>query len=111
MKANILIIYLITFLQVINVEGRSEEFDACINPDKTVYSSSQCTNIKIPDSEGYQCCAMKITFNQDSTFSCLALENKYTTSQEVLNEYMSKKNISFYSPQLEEKLKLIVEIN
>ena len=95
MKANILIIYLITFLQVINVEGRSEEFDECINTDKTIYSSSQCTNIKIPDSEGYQCCAMKITFNQDSTFSCLALENKYTTSQEVLNEYMSKKNISF----------------
>ena len=38
---------------------------------------------------------MKITFNQDSSYNCLALENKYTISQEVLNEYMSKTNISF----------------
>ena len=27
-------------------------------------------------------------------YSCLALEKKYTSSQEVLNEYISKNNIS-----------------
>ena len=95
MKMNILIIYLIVFLKIKNIEGRSEEFNECVELDKTVYSVSDCTNIKIPDSEGYNCCAMKITFNQDSTYSCLALEKKYTTNQDVLNEYMSKKNISF----------------
>ncbi len=37
---------------------------------------------------------MKITYNKDSSYSCFALENKYTTNQEVLNEYISKRNIS-----------------
>ena len=94
-KMNILIICLIFFSEIKNIEGRSEEFKECIDPTKTVYSVSDCINIKIPDSDGYNCCAMKITFNQDSTYNCLALEKKYTTSQEELNEYMSKKNISF----------------
>ena len=95
MKINILIINLIFFMQIKNIEGRSEEFKECVNVDKTVYSSSDCTSIKIPDSEGYNCCAMKITFNQDSSYSCMALEKKYTTNKKVLNEYMSKNNISF----------------
>ena len=95
MKMNILIIYLLFFLQINNIEGRSEQFNECVDLEKTVYSVSDCTNIKIPDSEGYNCCAMTITFNQESNYSCLALEKKYTTSQEVLNEYISKKNISF----------------
>ena len=94
-KMKLLIIYFVLILQIKIVVGRSEEFNECVDPDKTVYSISDCTNIKIPDSEGYNCCAMKITFNQDSSYSCLALEKKYTTNQEVLNEYMSKKNISF----------------
>ena len=92
---NLFIIYLIFFLELKNIEGRSEEFNKCVDLTNTVFSASDCTNIKIPDSEGYNCCAMKITFNQDSTYSCLALEKKYTISQEVLNEYMSKKNLSF----------------
>ena len=91
----LMMIYLILLLIITNIEGRSEEFNKCINPEKTIIYASDCTKIQIPDSEGYNCCAMKITFNQDSTYSCLALEKKYTSSQEVLNEYMSKKNISF----------------
>ena len=111
MKMNILIIYLIFFLQIKNIEGRSEEFNECLDLEKTVYSVSDCTNIKIPDSEGYNCCAMIITINQDSTYSCLALEKKYTTSQVVLDEYISKKIYHFYLLQGEGKWKLIVEIN
>ena len=94
MKMNMFIIYYLIFLQIKNIEGRSEEFNECVNVEKTVNSISKCTNIKIPDSEGYKCCSMKITFNQDSSYSCIALENKYTTSQEILNNYISKTNIS-----------------
>ena len=96
MKKNISIVYFLFLLQIKNLRGRSEEFEKCINLEKTVISSSNCTDIKIPDSEGYKCCSMKITYNTDSSYSCLALENKYTTSREVLNEYMSQRDISFF---------------
>ena len=94
MKMKELMIYLIILFKIINIEGRSEEFNKCVNPEKTIFYASDCTKIQIPDSEGFNCCAMKITFNQESTYSCLALEKKYTSSQEVLNEYISKNNIS-----------------
>ena len=88
-------ICLVFFIQMKNIKGRSDEFKECVNVDNNVNSVYDCTSIKIPDSEGYKCCAMKITFNKESTYSCLALETKYTTSEKVLNEYMSKNNISF----------------
>lgn len=94
-RKHILIIYLVVFLQIKAIKGRSEEFNSCVNTENTIYSVSQCTNIKIPDSEGYNCCAMKITFNQDISYNCFALEKNYSKNQEALNEYMSKNNISF----------------
>ena len=94
------------FLIMKNIQGKSEEFKECINPDKNVYSVSDCTRIKIPDSEGYKCCSMKIIFNQESSYSCINLENKYTTSQEVLNEYMSKKNISYLFASIGGKMEI-----
>ncbi len=103
---NILGINILIFLLVKNIKGKSEEFKECVNPDKTVYSISDCTKIKIPDSEGYKCCSMKISFNQDSSYSCIALENKYTTNQEVLNEYMSQKNISYLFASIGGKMEI-----
>jgi len=103
---NIFIINILISLLINNIQGRSEEYKECVNPDKTVYSSSDCTKIEIPDSEGYKCCSMKITLNQDSSYSCIALENKYTTSQEILNEYMSKKNISYLFASLGGKMEI-----
>ena len=96
MKMNIYFIFLMIFLQIKHIEGRSEEFNECVDTEKTVNSISECTKIKIPDSEGYKCCAMKITFNEDSTYSCLALEKKYSANKEVLNEYISKIDLSVF---------------
>ena len=79
MKANILFIYFLILLQIKNIKGRSEEFNECINLERTIIAPSDCTDIKIPDSDGYKCCSMKITYNKDSSYSCFALENKYTT--------------------------------
>ena len=95
MKMNIFSIYFMLILQIKNIFGRSEAFNECVDPDKVVHSVSDCINIKIPDYEGYKCCSMKITFNKDSNYNCLALEKKYSTNQDALNEYMSKMNISF----------------
>ena len=92
---NMLRIFLVFFFQIKKIKGRSEEFKECVNQDKKVDSVYDCTSITIPDSEGYKCCAMKITFNKNSSYSCVALENKYTTNKKVLNEYMSKNDISF----------------
>ena len=38
---------------------------------------------------------MKITFNQESSYNCFALETKYAKNKETLNEYISSNNISF----------------
>ena len=38
---------------------------------------------------------MKITFNQESSYNCFALETKYAKNQETLNGYISSNNISF----------------
>ena len=95
MKGNILILYFLIFLKINNIVGRSEEFYKCINLENEILSSTDCTNIKIPESEGYKCCSMKITFNNDSSYSCLTIETKYTINKETLNEYISKNNIGF----------------
>ena len=89
------IIYFLILLGIENIEGRSEEFEICVDSERAINSSLDCTNIKIPDSEGYKCCSMKITFNQKSSYICFALETKYAKNQEALIEYISSNNISF----------------
>ena len=54
MKGNILILYFLIFLKINNIVGRSEEFYKCINLENEVLSSTDCINIKIPESEGYK---------------------------------------------------------
>jgi len=49
---------------------------------------------------------MKIKYNNNSSYSCLAIENKYTTSQEVLNEYISKTSISFLFSSVEGQMEI-----
>ena len=89
------IIYFLIILQIENIESRSEEFDICVDLERNINSSLDCTNIKIPDLEEYKCCSMKITFNQESSYNCFALETKYAKNQETLNGYISSNNISF----------------
>ena len=95
MSRIISIIYFLILLRLENIESRSEEFGSCLDIERAINSSLDCTNIKIPDSEGYKCCSMKITFNQESSYNCFALETKYAKNQETLNEYISSNNISF----------------
>ena len=85
MKIELLIMFSLILSQMQKIEGRSEEFNQCVNLENPVVSSSDCTNIKIPEYEGYKCCSMKITFNNESTYSCLTIENKYTSLNKPRN--------------------------
>ena len=91
---NTFFIYFLFLFQIKKLKGRSDEFNECINLSKTITDPSDCLSIKIPDNDGYKCCSMKITYNNNSSYSCFALETNYTTNQTVLNKYISEINIS-----------------
>ena len=91
---NTFFIYFLFLFQIKKLKGRSDEFNECINLSKTITDPSNCLNIKIPDDDGYKCCSMKITYNNNSSYSCFALETDHTTNQTVLNKYISDINIS-----------------
>ena len=93
MHINIIYIYFL-LLNVKGIQENSDEFYDCINPDKTINSPSECTSIKIPDSDGYKCCSMKISFNDNNTYSCFTLENEFTKSQKIFEEYFTNQSIA-----------------
>ena len=49
-------------------------------PFRKVNSTSECTSIKIPESEGYKCCSMKIVYKGEYSYNCFSLESEYTKS-------------------------------
>ena len=88
-----ILLYLISLLNVQSLNENSKEFFECINPEKIAYSSSECTSIKIPDSEGYKCCSMKIELDDNTTYNCFAIENEYTKNKTILNEYIANRSL------------------
>ena len=93
MKKVIILFYLISLLNVQGLNENNKEFLECINPKKIAYSSSECTSIKIPDSEGYKCCSMEIELDGNTTYNCFALENEYTKNKTILNEYIANRSL------------------
>ena len=82
-------------LFVQSLKMNSNEFYECINPERTVTSSSECTSIEIPEKEGYTCCSIKMIFNGNYSYNCFALEKEYTESKAILDEYISNRNLGF----------------
>ena len=87
MKKLTLIFVLFFFMKCF--QDNSEEFYNCLNPDKIVNNSFECTYIKIPESEGYKCCSMKVVFDDNITYNCFTLESKYVKDQKTLDAYTS----------------------
>jgi len=91
---NALILYFIFLLQLKKFKGKSSQYNECIDLTKNINDSASCLNIILPESDGYTCCSMKITYNFNAKYNCFALENEYSKDQETLDDYISKINIS-----------------
>ena len=90
-----LIYFFILLISIKKLQGFSEEFYDCIDPDRIIRYPSDCTSIRIPDEEGFKCCSMKIMDENNSTYSCFTLENKYSTNQQEFKEYLSNRSLAF----------------
>ena len=66
-------LFYILLLYSQEIQYYSNEFYTCINPDKKVKSPSECYSMKINGTDGYECCSMKITFNNISSYNCFAI--------------------------------------
>ena len=88
------IIYILILSNIKELHGKSEEYYKCLNPDKTINSPNNCININIPYSEGYKCCSMMIKYGNTTSYNCIVLDKKYTASQKILDEYLSKRNLT-----------------
>ena len=90
-----LFLLFLSLLYVGGLKEYSEEFYECINPNLIANSHSECTSIKIPETEGYKCCSMKISYDGNNTYNCFALEAEYTKSEIILDEFMLNNSLAF----------------
>ena len=89
-------IFLFFLIIIKEIKGKSEEYYNCINPEKTVNSYSDCASIVIPNSDGYKCCSMKISYNDTTTYNCLPLQDINIESKEALDAYFSKRSLKYF---------------
>ena len=93
MWMNLFLLYL-TLLYVQGFQEYSAQFYECINPNKITNSPSQCTSIKIPETEGYKCCSMKISYDGHNSYNCFVLENEYSKNETILNAFMLNNSLA-----------------
>lgn len=91
---NILFVFLLIFF-LEEIQEKSANYYDCINPNRKVFSSTECTSILIPESDGYKCCSMEIAFENKSYYNCFALEIKYIQNKEDLLKYTNKRALSY----------------
>ena len=92
-------LYLSILFLINEIECKSKEYYNCLNKNPGLYSSSSCTSIEIPETDGYKCCYMKIKYNGEYSFNCIPIENKYSQNKESLKEYISSNSLlSLFTP-------------
>ena len=93
-----LMIYFFTTILILTyiryIKSKSEEYYECLNPYKAISSPDECISINIPESEGYKCCSMSITYDSETSYNCIVLETQYIKDQNTLNEYFSKTSMA-----------------
>ena len=87
--------FLILLEYLKQLKGFSEEYYECLDSDKTISSHSGCTSIEIPENEGYKCCSTKVSYKAEVFYNCFPIKSIYTTSKDILYEYISKSNLAF----------------
>ena len=87
-------IFIFFFFLVKEMKGESSEYYDCLNPYKKVLSPSECLSIVIPDSDGYKCCSMKISYQNNTSYNCFPIEIYYTQDKEILEKYMTNKSLA-----------------
>lgn len=92
---NFIYIFFLILLYIKELKGNSKGYYECLYPDKVVNSADECIKINIIAPEDFKCCSMKISYKNNSSYSCIALEKKYITSKEELNKYISKRSLVF----------------
>ena len=91
---NLIFIYIILLAK--EIRGKSQEYYQCsLLSKEEITSPSNCTSIIIPESDGYKCCSMKISYENYTGYNCFPLEKEFSQNKEVLKEYMSKKSLSY----------------
>ena len=93
MWMNLFLLYL-TLLCVKGLQEYSDEFYECINPNKKTRSHSECTSKKIPETDGYKCCSMKISYEGNNSYSCFVLETEYTKNETILGAFMLNNSLA-----------------
>ena len=101
-----LIYFFILVIFIKQIQGFSEAFYECIDPDRKINSPSDCTSVQIPEEEGFKCCSTKITDENKSTYNCFTLENKYATNQEEFKEYISNRSLAFLFTDTEGQMEI-----
>ena len=80
------------------IKDESSEYYNCLDPYKIVNTPSDCLSIVIPDSDGYKCCSMEISFLNKTSYNCAPIESNFTKTKEDLEKYMTKRSLApFFS--------------
>ncbi len=89
-------VFILSFLLLMKINSESGEYYYCLNPYKNVSAPSDCLSIVIPDSDGYKCCSMKISYQNKTSYNCFPLESNYSENKEILEKYMTKRSLAPY---------------
>ena len=110
---SIIVFFILLICSTINpIQSQSEEYFECISPEKESISPSDCIDVKIPEKDGFSCCAMRVTLGQNISYNCFALENKFIQNATLFDLYVaSQKNYQFLFDNLGGDIEIICQNN
>lgn len=87
---NFIYIFFLILLYIKELKGNSKGYYECLYPDKVVNSADECIKINIIAPEDFKCCSMKISYKNNSSYSCIALEKNILQVKKNLTNIYQK---------------------